>query len=205
MAPTKKGAARREQILQALAGMLEGDSNQRITTAELAREVGFSEAALYRHFPSKAKMFDALLDYIDEVLFERINFIAREAEDITQRCHHILTLVLNFAEKNRGMCRLLTGEVLTGELARLRPRVQQIFERMETQLKHLLRTARATDDISLPMTASASAHLMMVTVEGRISRYSRSQFRHRPCEYWDEQWEILSLALFHAPRAHMAL
>ena len=112
--------------------------------------------------------------------------------------------MLNFAEKNRGMCRLLTGEVLTGELARLRPRVQQIFERMETQLKHLLRTARATDDISLPMTASASAHLMMVTVEGRISRSSRSQFRPRPCEYWDEQWGVLAQALFHAPRAHMA-
>ncbi|MCM2973106.1 nucleoid occlusion factor SlmA [Larsenimonas suaedae] len=205
MATTKKGAERREQILQALAKMLESDDGKRITTASLASEVGVSEAALYRHFPSKSKMFEALIDYIETIVFERLTVIARDDLPIDQRCHHTLKLVIGFAEKNPGLCRLMTGEALVGETARLKPRMQQFFDRIETQLKQSLREAQASEQARLPMTVGACAHLLMTHLEGRITRYSRSRFRHSPAEHWDEQWAILSSAVFAPERAHLAL
>ncbi len=109
---------RREQILQALAIMLEEDSGKRITTAALARQVGVSEAALYRHFPSKARMFEGLIDFIEESIFARITRILDDIPDATTRCGTILSLLLGFAEKNPGLARVLGGDVLTGETAR---------------------------------------------------------------------------------------
>ncbi len=132
---------RREQILQALALMLEEDSGKRITIAALARQVGVSEAALYRHFPSKARMYEDLIAFIEETLFERITRILDDTPHAVPRCAQILTLLLAFAEKNPGLSRLLGGDVLTGETARLRLRIHQLFERLETQLKQVLREA----------------------------------------------------------------
>mgnify|MGYP000029431372 CR=1 FL=1 len=137
MAGTRK-TNRREEILQALAQMLEStDGASRITTAKLAKQVGVSEAALYRHFPSKARMFEGLIEFIEETLFSRINKIINEEKDTATRCQLILHLILGFAEKNPGITRILNGDALMGEQDRLRERIAQLFERLETQMKPL--------------------------------------------------------------------
>ncbi|RUR39585.1 nucleoid occlusion factor SlmA [Vreelandella populi] len=183
---------RREQILQALALMLEEDSGKRITTAALARQVGVSEAALYRHFPSKARMFEGLIDFIEESLFARITRILEEVPDATARCGKILALLLGFAEKNPGLARVMGGDVLTGETARLRLRVHQLFERMEMQLRQVIREAELREGRRPRIHASAAANLLIAQAEGRISQYVRSDFKRLPTEYWEDQWALLA-------------
>ncbi|MGM0982837.1 MAG: nucleoid occlusion factor SlmA [Pseudomonadota bacterium] len=187
--------SRREQILQGLALMLEEDSGKRITVAALARQVGVSEAALYRHFPSKARMFEGLIEFIEASLFERIGRILEEVPETLPRCGQILTLVLAFAEKNPGLSRLLGGDALTGETARLRLRIHQLFERLETQLKQVLREAELREGRRPSLPVSAAANLLLAHLEGQISRYVRSDFRQRPTEHWDDQWALLSAQL----------
>ncbi|WP_290786957.1 nucleoid occlusion factor SlmA [Halomonas sp.] len=187
--------SRREQILQALALMLEEDSGKRITVAALAKQVGVSEAALYRHFPSKARMFEGLIEFIEETLFARITRILEESTEALPRCGALLTLLLAFAEKNPGLSRLLDGGVLTGETARLRVRIHQLFERLETQLKQVLREAELREGRRLTLPASAAANLLLAAAEGRISQYVRSDFKRRPTEHWDAQWALLSAHL----------
>ncbi|CAO1659288.1 nucleoid occlusion factor SlmA [Vreelandella indica] len=186
---------RREQILQALALMLEEDSGKRITTAALARQVGVSEAALYRHFPSKARMFEGLIDFIEESIFERITRILDDVPDATTRCGTILALLLGFAEKNPGLARVMGGDVLTGETARLRQRVNQLFERLEMQLKQILREAELREGLRPTIPASAAANLLAAQAEGRISQYVRSDFKRLPTEHWEDQWSLLSAQL----------
>ena len=187
--------SRREQILQALALMLEEDSGKRITVAALAKQVGVSEAALYRHFPSKARMFEGLIEFIEETLFARITRILEESTEALPRCGALLTLLLAFAEKNPGLSRLLDGGVLTGETARLRVRIHQLFERLETQLKQILRESELREGRRLTLPASAAANLLLATAEGRISQYVRSDFKRRPTEHWEDQWALLSTQL----------
>lgn len=187
--------SRQQQILQGLAQMLEEDSGKRITTAALARQVGVSEAALYRHFPSKARMFEGLIEFIEQALFERITRILDEHTDALDRCRHIMLLVLAFAEKNPGLSRLLGGDVLTGESARLRQRINQLFERLETQFKQVLREAELHQGQRPRASVPATANLLAALLEGRVSQYVRSDFRHRPTQHWDEQWELLSIQL----------
>ncbi|WP_110686191.1 nucleoid occlusion factor SlmA [Salinicola aestuarinus] len=191
--------SRREQILQALAMMLEEDSGKRITTAALARQVGVSEAALYRHFPSKARMFEALIEFIETSLFERIRRILDDTPSAALRCETIVRLTLTFAEKNPGLCRLMDGDVLTGETERLRKRMSQLFERLETQFKQVLREAEAREGLRPNAPPSAAANLLAAFVEGRISQYVRSDFRHAPTAYWEDQWALIADALLTAP------
>ena len=122
-------ANRRQEILQAFAAMLEEAPGSRITTAAIARHVGVSEAALYRHFPSKAKMIEALIEFVEESLFPRIHRIAEQPLGAAEQCRQIITLLLTFAERNPGFMRLLSGDVLQGETARLRSRVRELFDR----------------------------------------------------------------------------
>lgn len=204
MTQATQSSSRREQILQALALMLQEDSGKRITIAALARQVGVSEAALYRHFPSKARMFEGLIAFIEETLFERISRILDEVPEAVPRCGQILTLLLAFAEKNPGLSRLLDGDVLTGETARLRLRIHQLFERMETQLKQILREAELREQRRTLLPASATANLLMAYAEGRISQYVRSDFKRRPTEYWDDQWRLLSAQLLREPMTRIA-
>ncbi|MDI5985238.1 nucleoid occlusion factor SlmA [Halomonas sp. M4R5S39] len=187
--------SRREQILQALALMLEEDSGKRITVAALARQVGVSEAALYRHFPSKARMFEGLIEFIEASLFERISRILDQEPHAVPRCGQVLGLLLGFAEKNPGLSRLLGGDALTGETARLRLRIHQLFERLETQLKQILREAELHEGRRPTLPVSATANLLLAQAEGRISQYVRSDFRRRPTEHWDDQWTLLSSQL----------
>jgi len=196
MAISERKASRKEQILQALAHMLEATPGGRITTAALAKEVGVSEAALYRHFPSKAKMFEGLIEFIETSLFSRISLITKEDLSAVQQCGQILHLLLAFAEKNPGITRILTGDAITGETDRLRQRVIQLFDRVETQLKQILREAELKEGQRTRLSSTQAANLMLATAEGRICQFVRSGFSRSPLQNWDEQWQLLADSLF---------
>ncbi|MDB4837249.1 nucleoid occlusion factor SlmA [Marinomonas sp.] len=189
---TNKKNDRRTQILQALAQMLESSPGARITTAALAKQVGVSEAALYRHFPSKAKMFEGLIEFIEETLFTRINRITQEESHVMTRIEMILTLVLGFAEQNPGMCRLLTADALAGETERLRIRIAQVFDRIETQLKQIIREADLKQGLRPAMGIVPSANFLVAIIEGKIRHYVRSEFKVKPMDVWQDQWTVLA-------------
>jgi TetR/AcrR family transcriptional regulator len=193
---TSPKPSRRDQILQALASMLEASPGERITTAGLAKQVGVSEAALYRHFPSKAKMFEGLIEFIESTLFSRISMILSQEESTAGRCQQILHLLLAFSERNPGITRILTGEPLAGESERLRARIAKLFDRLETQLRQVLREAELRDGTELTLDIQAAANLMLCVAEGRISQYVRSDFTRAPTAQWHEQWLALEYALF---------
>ena len=182
---------RRQQILEALARELEQAPGQRITTAALARSVGVSEAALYRHFPSKARMFEGLLEFAEEAVFGRVARILEEAGDAPRRCGQILALVLAFAERNPGITRILLGDALVGETPRLRARVEQFFRRLETQLKQELREGELRGEIPRGRSPSAASALLVAVIAGRMVRFVQSGFAERPTADWDAQWTLL--------------
>ncbi|MCY4356102.1 MAG: nucleoid occlusion factor SlmA [Gammaproteobacteria bacterium] len=184
--------SRKDQILQALARMLESAPGERITTAALAREVGVSEAALYRHFPSKARMFEGLISFIEDTLFQRISIILKEEERAGLRCQKILTLLLTFSDRNPGMTRLLTGDALAGETDRLRNRIARFFDRLEVQLKQVLREAQIRENLRPAISAATLANLLLASCEGRLAQFVRSEFKRSPLEDWDQQWEYLN-------------
>jgi TetR/AcrR family transcriptional regulator len=186
-----KKSSRKEHILQALAHMLESGPGERITTAALAREVGVSEAALYRHFPSKARMFEGLIKFIEDTLFVRVNRILQDDLSTVERCEKILTLLLTFAEKNPGMTRLMTGDALAGETERLRLRIGQMFDRLESQLKQVLREAPLRENLKPTISPTVLAGLLLATAEGRLMQFVRSEFKRLPTENWEEQWAYL--------------
>ncbi len=187
---------RRQQILEALALELENRPGARITTARLAEVVGVSEAALYRHFPSKAKMFEALIEFAEESVFGLANRILGEEVDATRRCERILTMLLTFSDRNPGITRVLLGEALVGEHERLRARVSLFFDRFETQLKQILREGEQVAELGLRASVAAIANLLMAVVEGRMTQFSRSGFEHSPMESWEQQWQALQVGLF---------
>lgn len=193
--PPRK-SQRRQQILEALAQMLEANPGNRITTAGLARQVGVSEAALYRHFPSKSKMFEGLIEFIEDTLFSRIKLILNEEPSAAVRCEKMLMLLLAFTERNPGITRILTGDALAGETERLHVRVAQLFDRFETQLKQVIREAEMREGLRPCIPLPAAANLLMATAEGRISQYVRSGFKRPPTEDWKLQWEQLISGFF---------
>ena len=193
--------SRKQQILQALAEMLEITPGGRITTAGLAKQVGVSEAALYRHFPSKAKMFEGLIEFIEDTIFSRVNSILNSDANTQSRCHNTLYLLLSFTEKNPGITRILTGDPLSGESDRLRIRVAQFFDRLETQLRQMLRESELRDGRAIDFDIPATANLMLSIVEGRISQFVRSNFEQKPTQDWEQQWQIMSMTIFPARRA----
>lgn len=193
--PPRK-SQRRQQILEALAHMLEANPGNRITTAGLAKQVGVSEAALYRHFPSKSKMFEGLIEFIEETLFSRINIILGEEPTAAQRCEKMLMLLLVFAERNPGLTRILTGDALAGETERLHLRVAQMFDRFETQLKQVIREAEMREGLRPSIPLPAAANLLMAAAEGRIAQYVRSGFQRPPTAEWARQWELLMGGFF---------
>ena len=184
--------SRKDQILQALARMLEAAPGQRITTAALAREVGVSEAALYRHFPSKARMFEGLIKFIEDTLFARITRIINEEDSAEIRCHNILLLLLTFCDRNPGMTRLLTGDALAGETERLRERIAQFFSRLESQLKQVLREAQIRENLKTTISPAVLANLLLASIEGRLVQFVRSEFKVSPLDNWEIQWDFLS-------------
>ncbi|MDF1628224.1 MAG: nucleoid occlusion factor SlmA [Alcanivoracaceae bacterium] len=192
----EQAPSRKEQILQALAHMLEATPGGRITTAGLAREVGVSEAALYRHFPSKAKMFEGLIGFIEDSIFSRINRIIQETPDALSQVRQMLQLLLAFTEGNPGITRLLTGDALTGENDRLRQRIEQFYSRVESQLKQVLRDAELKQGLRTQATPTVTANLLLAAVEGRIAQFVRSGFRDTPTRDWNDQWGLLEAIIF---------
>lgn len=190
-----KKTSRRDSILQTLAQMLESNPGQRITTSALAQQVGVSEAALYRHFPSKAKMYEALIEFVEDTLFSRITMILNEESLLLPRCEKTLTLLVTFAARNPGLCRLLTGDALTGENERLQHRARQVFERLETQLKQILRQAEVQEGLVISQSINATANMLLAWAEGRIIQFVRSGFKQLPTDMWAEQWDLLSANL----------
>lgn len=192
MSETEVKLSRRDQILQAVVHMLESDPGSKITTANIAKTVGVSEAALYRHFPSKAKMFEGLIEFIEDAVFSRTSRILQDFSEAEVRCDKTITLVLTFAEKNPGMCRILAGDALAGETDRLRQRVRQFFERLETQFKQILREAELREQKVTCAPLSPTANLLNALIEGRIRQYVRTEFNIKPTQYWPEQWQLVS-------------
>ncbi|MGO2343481.1 MULTISPECIES: nucleoid occlusion factor SlmA [Vibrio] len=183
---------RREEILQALAQMLEStDGASRITTAKLAKQVGVSEAALYRHFPSKARMFEGLIEFIEDALLSRINRILAEEKDTLNRIRLVLQLLLAFAERNPGLSRIMSGHALMFENERLRSRINQLFDRIETQLRQILRERQIREGKSFPVDESILAAQLLGQVEGSLNRFVRSDFKYQPTENFEQYWALL--------------
>ena len=195
---------RRQQILEVLAAELENHPGSRITTAALARAVGVSEAALYRHFASKAKMFEALIDFAEDSVFTLINRILEQDGDVVVRCERIVQLMLGFAERNPGISRILLGDALVGENERLRARVVRFFDRVETQLRQILKEANLKNGARAAGSIDGSAVVIMALVEGRMAQYLRSGFERRPTERLEEQWQLLQVGLFQRGQADAA-
>ena len=193
---TNPKISRKDQILQALARMLETEPGKRITTAALAQEVGVSEAALYRHVPSKAKMFEGLIRFIEDTLFQRITRILNEEPLSAARCEKILLLLLTFCVRNPGLTRLLVGDALAGETDRLRERIAQFFARIEAQLKQILREAQIRENLATTLPPGQLANLLLAAAEGRLVQFVRSEFRESPLDNWEAQWQFLSRNLF---------
>ena len=193
---TQKKPSRKDQILQSLATILEQSPGQRITTAGLAKHVGVSEAALYRHFPSKAKMFEALIEFIENTIFSRITQIMSEEMQADKRCEMILGLILTFSERNPGITRILTGDPLAGETERLRQRVTQLFDRIEAQLRQIIREMPLRGEQKTSTDPIVAANLLLSLVEGRIGQYVRSNFERKPTTEWDAQWQVIREGLF---------
>ncbi|EPZ0267259.1 MULTISPECIES: nucleoid occlusion factor SlmA [Serratia] len=187
---------RREEILQALAQMLESsDGSQRITTAKLAANVGVSEAALYRHFPSKTRMFDSLIEFIEDSLITRINLILQDEKETFNRLRLILLLILGFAERNPGLTRIMTGHALMFEQARLQGRINQLFERIEAQLRQVLKERKLREGKGFIVDETLLASQLLAFCEGMLSRYVRSEFRYRPTQEFDARWPLLAAQL----------
>ncbi len=188
---------RRQQILEALVLMLEQDPGARITTAKLAKAVGVSEAALYRHFPSKARMYEGIIDFIEQSIFGQFNQIRSKNDRALDRVSRMMLFLLAFAERNPGICRLLTGDVLSGEVPRLHERIEKLFDRVQLHFKQVLQEAMMQDE-TRQLAPLPAANLLLAIVEGRISQFVRSHFNpaYKPTKLWPEQWTSLSHMLF---------
>lgn len=186
-----RSGERKTQILQTLAQMLEGPSAERITTAALAARIGVSEAALYRHFKGKADMFAGLIDFVEQTLFSLINRITSEEQSGLRQAEAIMSMLLGFAQKNRGMTRVLIGDALVTEDEALQARINQIHDRIEAALKQALRFAVTQKEIADDVDLTAQANALMSFVAGRWHQYAKSGFRRDPAEFWQRQWKQL--------------
>lgn len=186
---------RRLQILQTLAEMLEAPQAEKITTAALAGRLEVSEAALYRHFASKAQMYEGLIEFIETTLFGLINRITGEEAAGVEQLRGMIKVLLGFAEKNRGMCRVLTGEVLVHENPRLQARVNQLLDRVEVSLKQSVRIAAGQAAVADGLEAGPAANLVLAYVQGRWQQFVKSGFSRLPTEHWPAQWALLLRAI----------
>jgi TetR/AcrR family transcriptional regulator len=181
--PRQKGE-RRLEILKALAQMLEAPRWEKITTAALAEKLGVSEAALYRHFASKAQMYEGLIEFIESSVFTLANQITADETDGHRQCEKLVEMLLAFAEKNPGMVRVMTGDALVGEHERLQARMNQFFERFESTLKQALRVASDGD-------AAGRAGALLRYALGCLHQYAKSGFAKKPSESFSAQRRYL--------------
>lgn len=204
---TARSGERRLQILQALAEMLQSPEAEKITTAALASRLGVSEAALYRHFASKAQMFEGLIEFIEQTLFSLINRIAADDSPPLRQLEAMLMMLLGFAQKNPGMTRVLTGDALVHENGRLQARINQLHDRLELSFRQALRLA-AAQSVSQPAAQAdpmVLANLLLSYVIGRWHQYAKSGFRRDPTAQAAEQLAyLLGLSADAAPQTAQA-
>jgi len=194
-APRKrpKPGERRIQILQTLAAMLEQPGAERITTAALAARLEVSEAALYRHFASKAQMFEGLIEFIETSIFSLLNQIAERSDAPEGKARHMVTVLLQFAQRNPGMARVMVGDALVFENDRLEQRMNQFFERFESSLRQVLRDqAQATSSLTPTVDANVQASVLVSFVVGRLQRFARSGYKRLPTEHLDASLALLT-------------
>jgi len=184
-----KPGERRLQILQSLAAMLENPRSEKVTTAALAAKLDVSEAALYRHFASKAQMFEGLIEFIETTIFSFINKITAEHTDGVAQAEQTVIMLLSFAEKNPGMTRVLIGEVLVNEDERLQARINQLCDRLEAALRQSLRIGQAAN--SWHGDAPADAAVLLAYVLGRWQMFAKSGFKRAPQDGWALQRKFL--------------
>ena len=189
MSITKPGE-RKLQILQTLAGMLENPKGEKITTAALAAKIDVSEATLYRHFASKAQMFEGLIEFIETTVFGLINQISQQHKDGLQQAHGITLMLLSFAERNPGMTRVLIGDALVNEDARLQLRMNQFMDRIELAYKQALRQAVVQEQVP-DNEIVMRANLLTNFVLGRWQRYAKTGFKASPTELATAQITLL--------------
>ena len=182
---------RKSQILQTLAQMLETPASERVTTASLAARLEVSEAALYRHFSGKAQMFEGLIEFIEQTLFALINKITTEEKSGTRQIEAIVGVLLGFAQKNKGMTRVLIGDAIVHEDEKLQVRINQLHDRLEAALKQAVRFGVTQNEILADTDAVACANLILSFVTGRWHQFAKSGFRRDPAELWNRQWRQL--------------
>lgn len=187
---TSKPGERKLQILQSLAAMLENPKGEKITTAALAAKVDVSEAALYRHFASKAQMFEGLIEFIESSVFGLINQISQQQDDGLLQAQAIALMLLNFAERNPGMTRVLIGDALVNEDERLQARMNQFAERIELAFKQALRQAVTQGNVK-EVEVPLLANLLCSVVTGRWHRYAKTGFKVLPGEQAASQIALL--------------
>jgi TetR/AcrR family transcriptional regulator len=179
---------RKTQILQVLAHMLENPAADKVTTARLAAKLEVSEAALYRHFTGKAQMYEGLIEFIEQTLFALINKITTEEQSGTRQMEAIVSVLLAFAQKNRGMTRVLIGDALVHEHEKLQARINQLHDRLEAALKQAIRFGITQQEIVADADAAACANLILSFVTGRWHQFAKSGFKRDPVELWNHQW-----------------
>ena len=186
---TEKTGERRDQILQTLAEMLEAPAGEKITTAALAKRLSVSEAALYRHFKGKAEMFDGLIEFIEHTLFALINRLTGEEKSGLRQLEGIIGVLLGFAQKNRGMTRVLIGDALVNEDERLQARMNQLYDKLEATIRQSLRTAQMANAWHGDPSSDAAA--LFAFVMGRWQLYAKSGFKRLPQDGWEGQRKFL--------------
>jgi TetR/AcrR family transcriptional regulator len=182
---------RKNQILQTLAHMLEDPAPDKVTTARLAAKLELSEAALYRHFSGKAQMYEGLIEFIEQTVFALINKITSEEKSGVRQIEAIVGVLLGFAQKNRGMTRVLIGDALVHEDERLQARINQLHDRLEAALKQAIRFGVTQREIAPDVDPAACANLVLSFVTGRWHQFAKSGFRRDPVELWPKQWQQL--------------
>jgi len=188
-----KPGERRIQILQTLAAMLEQPGAERITTAALAARLEVSEAALYRHFASKAQMFEGLIEFIETSIFSLLNQIAERNDAPALKARHMVTVLLQFAQRNPGMARVMVGDALVFENDRLEQRMNQFFERFESSLRQVLREQAQSQSSATPtVDANVQASVLLSFVVGRLQRFARSGYKRLPTEHLDASLALLT-------------
>ncbi len=186
---SEKLSEKKDQILQALAEMLEHPQRLKITTAALAKKLGISQSSVYRCFPNKSQMFEALIEFIEKTLFVLINKILQEEHSATQKIENLLLLLLGFSRKNPGMTRILVNDVLINENEHLQLRVNQLHDRLEATLKQALRFAASEGQINrnVNVNVTARANLLLCFVIGRWYQFVKSEFERDPLADWEVQ------------------
>ncbi|BBE51732.1 Nucleoid occlusion factor SlmA [Ferriphaselus amnicola] len=187
---TKPGE-RKLQILQTIATMLEQPKGEKITTALLAQKLEISEAALYRHFASKAQMYEGLIEFIEQTVFGLVNKIIADESNGMKQAESVVALLLRFAQKNRGMTRVLIGDALVNENERLQQRINQFLDRIEATLKQALRIAITQGELPADTDVGAYSNLMVCFVVGRWQQFGKSGYTRDPLAQWPQQWALL--------------